>query len=101
MHRGHGTVVKMLNVCLNIESDCTEIHAQFTRDRSTLPLMFISSPVDRLSQLWTKRKPTAPVLQRVALLAHEAHVVLQQQLEHAVHKSDFKVIFAIADLPVA
>jgi len=59
--------------------------------------MFISSPVDRSSQLWTKRKPTAPVLQRIALLAQEAHSVLQQQLEHMVHKSDFKVTFAIAD----
>jgi len=53
--------------------------------------MFISSPVDRLSQLWTKRKPTAPLLQRIAQLAHEAHTVLQQQLQQAVHKSDFKV----------
>ena len=62
------------------------------RDRSTLPLMFISSPVDRMSQLWTKRKPTAAVLQRIAMLAQEAHLLVQQQLQHAVHRSDFKVI---------
>jgi len=84
-------------MCVKLESDCAEIHANFTKDRSTLPLMFISSPVDRSSQLWTKRKPTAPVLQRVALLAHEAHAILQQQLEHAVHKSDFKVTFPTAN----
>jgi len=77
------------------ESDCSEIRARFARDRSTLPLMFISSPVDRLSQLWTKRKPTAPALQRIAQLALEAHTVLQDQLTHAVHKSDFKVITTV------
>jgi len=76
------------------ESDCGEIRARFTRDRSTLPLMFISSPVDRMSQLWTKRKPTAAVLQRIAMLAQEAHTVLQHQLQHTVHKSDFKVTTA-------
>jgi len=79
------------SLCDCAESDCAEIRMRFARDRSTLPLLFISSPVDRLSQLWTKRKPTAPLLQRIALLAHEAHSVLQQQLEHAVQKSDFKV----------
>ena len=84
-------------MCVNSESECVEIHARFAKDRSTLPLMFISSPVNRLSQLWTKRKPTAPVLQRITLLAHEAHTVLQQQLEHAVHKSDFKVTCAVAN----
>jgi len=66
---------------------------RFTRDRATLPLMFISSPVDRMSQLWTKRRPTAAVLQRIALLAHEAHTLFQQQLQQPAgfHKSHFKV----------
>jgi len=80
------------SLCNCLESDRTEIRARFSRDCATLPLMFISSPVDRMSQLWTKRKPTAAVLQRIALLAHEAHAVLQQQLQQAgLHKSDFKV----------
>jgi len=83
-----------------LESDCAEIRARFSKDRSTLPLMFISSPVDRLSQLWTRRKPTAPLLQRIAQLALEAHTVLHQQLQQAVHKADFKVITDVCNLRV-
>ncbi|KAL3865413.1 hypothetical protein ACJMK2_042804 [Sinanodonta woodiana] len=74
------------------KEELTEIHSRFTKERSTLPLMFLSTPEDKFSSLWTKRAPTAPILQRLILLAKESLRVLKQQLENP-NGQDFRQIF--------
>jgi U3 small nucleolar RNA-associated protein 22 len=75
------------------DTDVAEIRTRFMKERSTLPLMFIATPVDRRSQMYTRKKPSAPILQRIALLASESSAVLVQQLEQGACKPDFKQIF--------
>ncbi|KAK3588803.1 hypothetical protein CHS0354_012016 [Potamilus streckersoni] len=74
------------------KEDLTEIRSRFTKERSTLPLMFLSTPEDKFSSLWTKRAPTAPILQRLILLASESLKVLNKQLENS-DGQDFRQIF--------
>lgn len=81
------------------ESDYEEIEGHFSKNRSTLPLMFIATPIDKLKSSLTKKKPTAPILQRLAALAKQSFEVLEKQLyvKHFVgrkgHNADYKVVF--------
>jgi hypothetical protein len=59
--------------------------------------MFVSTPFDKFSQLWTKRKPSVPILQRLARLANEASTKLERSFMHGMRKSDFKVDGQSAD----
>ena len=58
--------------CNLLAEDLTEIPNRFSKERTTLPLMFISTPLDKYSSHWTKRSPTAPILQRLVLLAQKS-----------------------------
>ncbi|OWF47935.1 nucleolar protein 6-like [Mizuhopecten yessoensis] len=75
--------------------DYAEISSTFSNDRKTLPLMFISTPGDKLSSHWTTGSPTAPILQRLILLAKESLKVLESQLNSSQIQAatDFKQIF--------
>lgn len=75
--------------------DYAEISSKFSKDRKTLPLMFIATPGDKLSSHWTTGLPTAPILQRLLLLAKESLNVLESQLHSSqlVDTTDFKQIF--------
>ncbi|XP_013410468.1 nucleolar protein 6 [Lingula anatina] len=84
-------IVNLNNELTNLE--CTEIRTKFTKERSTLPLMFIATPYDKNSSMFTKHKPTVPILQRIVLLARESLAVLQEQLMETHQIVDFKQIF--------
>ncbi|XP_060067208.1 nucleolar protein 6-like [Ylistrum balloti] len=75
--------------------DYAEILSKFSKDRKTLPLMFISTPGDKLSSHWTAGSPTAPILQRLILLAKESLNILESQLNSNLtqNTTDFKQIF--------
>lgn len=80
--------------------DYEEIINKFVKERSTLPVMFISTPVDRFSQMFTKRCPTTHILTRIATLANESLSSLLNQLENFEMKIDTKVFncFSVASL---
>lgn len=81
-----------LMVNLNHEftaEDLTEIPNRFSKERTTLPLMFISTPLDKYSSHWTKKSPTVPILQRLVLLAQKS---LEGQIKLGSNP-DFKPIF--------
>eukprot|EP00057_Strongylocentrotus_purpuratus_P024939 XP_011679413.1 PREDICTED: nucleolar protein 6 [Strongylocentrotus purpuratus] len=75
-------------------SDYDEIRQQFTNNRSHLPVMFLATPTDRQTSLWTQDKPTSMIFQRLIELARESFTVLQQQLSGPISAEvDFKQIF--------
>ncbi|XP_064627089.1 nucleolar protein 6-like [Lineus longissimus] len=85
-------VIVNLNEDLKSE-DYREIQTNFTKHRSSLPLMFIATPYDKLKSIWTLHKPTAPILQRLVLLAQESLNVLQSQFMLNTDDMDRKLIF--------
>ena len=70
------------------------IERVFTKNRTTLPLMFIATPGDKYGSTWTKRTPSAPILQRLVLLAKQSYSVLEKQLTDTSSEQDFKVRFS-------
>lgn len=49
-------------VCLpSPDSDCTEIKNKFVASRSRLPVMFLATPKDQWSSMWTRERPSAQV----------------------------------------
>lgn len=72
--------------------DLAEIPTKFSSERSTLPLMFISTPLDKYSNHWTKGSPTANILNRLVLLATRSLDVIQQQIL-SDEKSDLQQVF--------
>lgn len=50
------------SVCLlSPDSDCTEIKNKFVAARSRLPVMFLATPKDQWSSMWTRECPSAQV----------------------------------------
>ena len=76
------------------EKDYGNIERAFTKNRTTLPLMFIATPGDKYGSTWTKLTPSAPILQRLVLLAKQSYSVLEKQLTVAGGEQDFKVSFS-------
>ncbi|XP_052794278.1 nucleolar protein 6-like isoform X2 [Mya arenaria] len=74
------------------DADLSEIPTKFSKERSNLPLMFISTPLDPYSQHWTKEVPSAAVLTRLVLLAAKSLAVLQRDLMQ-MEKQDLTVVF--------
>jgi len=72
--------------------DLAAIPSRFSKERSTLPLMFISTPLDKWSAM-TRGEPPAPILHRLILLAKESLRVLHSQLESTSIDMDFRQIF--------
>lgn len=60
------------------DADYAEIPAKFSKERQTLPLMFISTPLDKYSSHWTKQQPAAAILTRLVLLAVRSLETVQQ-----------------------
>ncbi|XP_071110262.1 nucleolar protein 6-like [Haliotis cracherodii] len=75
------------------KDDISDIQKKFAEDRSSLPLMCLCTPHDRLIGHWTRERPTVPILQRLVLLAQQSLQMLQQQLQHDYINADFKTIF--------
>ena len=59
--------------------------------RSSLPLMYIATPDDKVSSIWTKSQPSSQMLQRLVLLAKESLKVFEDQLMCTDISVDFKV----------
>ncbi|XP_077497145.1 nucleolar protein 6 Mat89Ba [Amblyomma americanum] len=58
-----------------------ELHSTFVNQRSTLPPMFIATPLDgRHVSHWTRHFPTGQILQRLTALARESLRVLEGQI---------------------
>lgn len=72
--------------------DLAEVPAKFSKDRSTLPLMFISSPLDKFSSHWTKHGPSANILTRLVLLATKSLEIIRQQISFN-DNPDLKQVF--------
>lgn len=74
------------------DTDLADIPSKFTKERSTLPLMFISTPLDKYSQHWTKGKPSPMILQRLVVLAAKSLELVQERLM-SLENADLKVTF--------
>ncbi|XP_075042504.1 nucleolar protein 6 isoform X2 [Mixophyes fleayi] len=74
------------------EAEITEVQSDFTSARAQLPVMFIATPKDRKS-VWTKKQPSAQILQRMIVLASESLVILEKQLMAPSETSDVKMVF--------
>ncbi|XP_039947003.1 nucleolar protein 6 [Hirundo rustica] len=75
------------------DSDCTEIKNKFVAARSRLPVMFLATPKDQWSSMWTRERPSAQILQRLVLLASESLRALEGQLMDPLSDQDVKIVF--------
>ncbi|XP_033928968.1 nucleolar protein 6 [Melopsittacus undulatus] len=75
------------------DADCTEIKSKFTAARSHLPVMFIATPKDQWSSMWTQERPSAQILQRLTVLASESLHALEEQLMDPLKTQDVKMVF--------
>ncbi|XP_066195759.1 nucleolar protein 6 [Sylvia atricapilla] len=75
------------------DSDCTEIKNKFVAARSCLPVMFLATPKDQCSSMWTRERPSAQILQRLVLLASESLRALEEQLMDPLSDQDVKMVF--------
>nr|XP_020652113.1 nucleolar protein 6 [Pogona vitticeps] len=85
-----------LVVNLNAElkdANYVEIQNHFIAARPHLPVMFIATPRDQRSSLWTKDKPSAQILQRLLVLALESLRALERQLMDPLGSQDVKMAF--------
>ncbi|KAK3096655.1 hypothetical protein FSP39_002142 [Pinctada imbricata] len=74
--------------------DFIEIPSRFQKERTTLPLMFIATPEDKTMSIWTRKMPTAPLLNRMMLLAQESLHILSENVGSGVIRSmEYKRIF--------
>ncbi|KAJ7384542.1 Nucleolar protein 6 [Desmophyllum pertusum] len=86
-------------IILNLNNDISaedyqEITYKFSHNRAQLPAIFISTPKDKFTSLWTKDKPSKQIVNRLSLLARESHAILVRQIETcALQPTDFKQIF--------
>nr|XP_042706651.1 nucleolar protein 6 isoform X3 [Chrysemys picta bellii] len=83
-----------LIVNLNADlKDYTEIRNEFVAARPHLPVMFIATPRDKRSSVWTKERPSAQILQRLLVLARESLRALEEQLTDPLGSQDVKMVF--------
>uniref|UniRef100_A0A8C3CHV7 Nucleolar protein 6 n=1 Tax=Cairina moschata TaxID=8855 RepID=A0A8C3CHV7_CAIMO len=75
------------------DADCTEIRNKFMAARSRLPVMFIATPKDQWSSVWTQEQPSAQILQRLLVLAAESLRTLEEQLMDPLSSQDVKIAF--------
>lgn len=74
-----------------IAEDYQEILGRFQRERSSRPLMFLSTPYDKHASSWTRHAPSAPLLQRLVVLARGSLDVLNRLIQEGADNSSFKV----------
>uniref|UniRef100_A0A672TEN5 Nucleolar protein 6 n=1 Tax=Strigops habroptila TaxID=2489341 RepID=A0A672TEN5_STRHB len=70
-----------------------EIKNKFVASRSRLPVMFIATPKDQWSSMWTQEQPSAQILQRLIVLASESLRALEEQLMDPLKTQDVKLVF--------
>ncbi|XP_078077355.1 nucleolar protein 6 [Mustelus asterias] len=75
------------------ETELAEIKNDFVATRTQHPVMFIATPKDRKSSIWTKGRPSAPILQRLAELASQSLRTLERQLMDPLADYDLKMVF--------
>ncbi|XP_058720347.1 nucleolar protein 6 isoform X2 [Poecile atricapillus] len=75
------------------DAECTEIKNKFVAARSHLPVMFLATPKDQGSSMWTRERPSAQILQRLVLLALESLRALEEQLMAPLSDQDVKMVF--------
>uniref|UniRef100_A0A8C8S5Z8 Nucleolar protein 6 n=1 Tax=Pelusios castaneus TaxID=367368 RepID=A0A8C8S5Z8_9SAUR len=75
------------------DADYTEIRNHFVAARSHLPVMFVSTPRDQRSSVWTKERPSTQILQRLLVLALESLRALEKQLMDPLGSQDMKMVF--------
>ncbi|KFW72430.1 Nucleolar protein 6, partial [Pygoscelis adeliae] len=75
------------------DADLTEIKNKFVAARSRLPIMFIATPKDQWSSMWTQERPSAQILQRLLVLASESLRALEEQLMDPLNSQDVKMVF--------
>ncbi|XP_075439397.1 nucleolar protein 6 isoform X2 [Ascaphus truei] len=71
----------------------TEIRNDFVSTRAQLPVMFIATSKDKKDSVWTKKRPSAQILQRLIVLSLESLHVLEKQLMDPSGKHDIKMVF--------
>ncbi|XP_053304284.1 nucleolar protein 6 [Spea bombifrons] len=74
-------------------TDFTEIQNDFVSSRMQLPVMFIATPRERKDSVWTRKQPSAQILQRLILLSVESLRVLEKQLMDPLEEHNIKMIF--------
>ncbi|XP_066470854.1 nucleolar protein 6 [Tiliqua scincoides] len=85
-----------LIVNLNAEltdDDYVAIRSDFVASRPHLPVLFIATPRDRQNSVWTKKRPSAQILQRLLVLALESLRTLEEQLMDPLGSQEVKVVF--------
>ncbi|XP_074851941.1 nucleolar protein 6 [Carettochelys insculpta] len=75
------------------DADYAEIRTEFVAARPHLPVMFIATPRDKRSSVWTKEWPSVQILQRLLVLALESLRALEEQLMDPLGSQDVKMIF--------
>ncbi|XP_051895991.1 nucleolar protein 6 [Pristis pectinata] len=75
------------------DAEYAEIKNDFAATRTQLPVMFIATPNDRKTSIWTKRRPSALILQRLIELASKSLQILESQLLDPSDNHDLKMIF--------
>ncbi|XP_037758365.1 nucleolar protein 6 isoform X1 [Chelonia mydas] len=75
------------------DADYTEIRNEFVAARPHLPVMFIATPRDKRSSVWTKERPSTQILQRLLVLALESLRALEEQLTDPLGSQDVKMVF--------
>ncbi|XP_060711362.1 nucleolar protein 6 [Hemiscyllium ocellatum] len=75
------------------ESEFAEIKNDFVATRTQHPVMFIATPNNRKSSIWTKGRPSALILQRLVELASASLQTLERQLMDPLDNHDLKTVF--------
>ena len=92
--RGHWNTDPVI-VNFNDEMSREEIVAvetHFGSSRNTLPPLFISTPYDQQTSIWTRKAPTTLILNRITELAKQSLKLFEDQL-FIKSVSDFKALF--------
>lgn len=56
-----GQSISPVTCLTSADSDCTEIKNKFAAARSRLPVMFLATPKDQWTSMWTQERPSAQV----------------------------------------
>lgn len=68
------------NVTFNLGEVILEVENLFGTSRDSLPPLFISTPYDKETSIWTKNSPSVLILNRISDLAKEAIKLVETQL---------------------
>ncbi|CAH1797578.1 unnamed protein product [Owenia fusiformis] len=75
------------------KEEITSIQVQFSKDRTSFPLMCLPTSFDQSGGVWSRRSPNPMMLNRLVVLAKESLLVLENHLTHCTKGVDLKQIF--------